>query len=119
MSVICDELVSRWFDLLSAKNTYAGLHYAEPSTMDPTATELTGGGYQRQLVTWVSAGRLLSNGVRLGYSGLSPASVSHVCVYDQPYGGKLLVKVALTSPKLVALSGMYEIPAGELYIRFP
>ena len=81
-------------------------------------TEVSGGGYARQAVTFSVSGDTASNTAALEYATATAAygTVSHVGVFDAATGGNLIAYAALATSKAIATGDVFRIPAGDLDI---
>ena len=73
ISRISPEMAERVVDVLASHALYVSLHSAEPSFSSSSATELSYGGYTRQLVVWdhLMTGARISTGA-IVFTGLTP-----------------------------------------------
>jgi hypothetical protein len=83
-------------------------------------TELTGGSYARQAVTFNAAsGGIATNTADLSFTnlnGVSSTPISHMGIFDASTGGNLLFHGALTTSKTVADGEDAVIRAGQLTV---
>jgi len=93
------------------------LYTAAPSDTGG-GTEVTGGGYARQAVTFSVSGDTASNTAALEYATATApyGTVSHVGVFDAATGGNLIAYAALATSKAIATGDVFRIPAGDLDI---
>lgn len=99
---------------------YISLHTGNPLVGDPTAYELPGTSYQRQLGTFVIAGpRAIrtSNGQK--WPSLGETVVTHLGIWDDSHVGNLRAGIVLVNPVYVTEGGSYSLAAGDLYYRWP
>lgn len=102
---------------VSPEDLYVALFTAAP-TIEGGGTEVTGGSYARQVITFTESGtdgEFENNSVSI--SDMPEATVIAIGVYDDDTAGNLLVFEEF-SPVSVAASDTYPINAGVLTIRF-
>ncbi|MGW2662795.1 phage tail fiber protein [Nocardia tengchongensis] len=92
----------------------SGIAYLSLHTDDPKetgASEATGGGYQRQEVTWNSGtgGLLTAEAVTFQ---LAAGTYSYAGIWDSEIGGKYLDGAALTPPVTLGGGGPVEVTPG-------
>lgn len=100
----------------SPTTVYAALFTANPGD-DDTGTEVTGGSYARQAVTFdaASSGETSNSGT-LTFSSLPAATVTHIGVYDALTSGNLLYHGGLTSQVVTTSGSDIEFAAGNFSI---
>ena len=81
-------------------------------------TEVSGGGYGRQAVTFTISGNTASNTSALEFPTAtgSYGTVTHVGVFDAASGGNLIAYAALTTSKAIDTGDVLRVPAGDLDI---
>lgn len=96
---------------------YLSLHTANPDE-DGSGTEVTGGGYARQTVTFTTSGNTSTTSAAVEYptATASYGTVSHVGVWDASTAGNLLCYASLTSSKTIDTGDVFRVPAGDLDI---
>lgn len=89
----------------------------EDPTVDDTGTELSGGSYARQEVSWDSEadGRIASDAA-LTFSNLPACVVTHWALYDAASGGNLLYFGKFEIPLIRDAAQDIEIDAGNFAI---
>ena len=93
--------------------THISLHTADPGTSG--TSEVTGGSYARQAVTWGAAsGGVKSNTGSLGFSVPAGTTVTHVGGWSASSGGTWRGGGTLSASQAFATSGTYTIAAGDL-----
>ena len=95
---------------------YLALYTSNPGAGD-TGTEVSGGGYARQVVTFnpASAGQVVSSAdVVFPVATASWGTITHVGVRDAATGGNLLYYAALSTVKTIAAGDQIKFPAGQL-----
>lgn len=85
---------------------------------DGSGTEVSGGGYARQSVTFTVSGNTATNSGALEYATATAGygTVSHVGVFDASTGGNLIAYAALTTSKTIDTGDVFRIPDGDLDI---
>ena len=94
---------------------HIALYTASPS--DPGGgTEVTGGGYARQSVTFTVSGNTASNTAAIEWpvATASYGTVTDVGVFDAASGGNLIAYAALTTSKAIDTGDVFRLPAGDL-----
>ena len=83
-----------------------------------TVTEVSGGAYARQSVTFTVSGNTASNNAAVEYPTATAdwGTITHVGVYDQTLGGNLMAYAELSSPKNIETSDVFRVPSGDLDI---
>lgn len=96
---------------------YLALFTANPGDGD-TGTEVSGGGYARQSVTFTVTNDTASNTAAIEFPTATAnyGTVSHVGVYTASSGGTLIAHAALTSSKAIETGDVFRVPAGDLDI---
>jgi hypothetical protein len=81
-------------------------------------TEVSGGAYARQSVTFTVSGNTATNSGAVEYptATASYGTVSHVGVFDAASGGNLIAYAALSASKAIDTGDVFRIPAGDLDI---
>jgi len=95
---------------------YLALYTSNPGPGD-TGTEVSGGGYARQAVSFNPAsGGQVVNSVDVVFPAATAAwgTVTHVGVKDAATGGNLLFYAALSTPKTIDAGDQLKLPAGQL-----
>ena len=96
---------------------HVALYTAAPSDTGG-GTEVSGGAYARQAVTFSVSGNTATNSGAVEYptATASYGTVSHVGVFDAASGGNLIAYAALSASKAIAIGDVFRIPAGDLDI---
>lgn len=81
-------------------------------------TEVSGGGYGRQAVTFTISGNTASNNAAIEWdvATASFGTVTHVGVFDAASGGNLIAYAALTTSKTIDTGDVFRLPSGDLDI---
>jgi hypothetical protein len=98
--------------------------FTSPTGEDGSGTEVSGGGYARQAVTFGApvagtAGRKVANtsDITFGPATAPWGTVTHVALFDAPTGGNMLYHGALEEPKTIGTNDRLIFPAGSLSIE--
>lgn len=97
-------------------NTYVALYTTDPTVSD-TGTEVTGGSYARQLVSWgtESGGVVPSNAV-INFTNMPTTSVTHWGLRDASSAGNLLYFGALDIAVDKLAGETFSVASGDLSI---
>ncbi len=102
----------------SPTTTYLALYTSDPTDAD-TGTEVTGGSYARQAITFSSP----SNGVTSNSSAIefptataSWGTVTYVGIRDAVTSGNLLYHTALDASKAIDTGDIFRISSGNLTV---
>lgn len=81
-------------------------------------TEVSGGGYARQSVTFTISGNEATNSGAIEYPTATDSygTVTHVGVFDAASGGNLIAYAALATSKAIDTGDVLRVPAGDLDI---
>ena len=103
----------------SPTTTYLALYTSDPTDAD-TGTEITGGSYVRQAITFGSP----SNGTSTNSAAVEfPQAtadwgiISHVAIRDAVTSGNLLFHTALDASKTINNGDVFKITAGNLSVQ--
>lgn len=95
---------------------YLALYTVAP-TDSTSGTEVTGGSYARQAVSFNAASSgAATNDANVDFAGMPTATVVAVAVCDNSTGGNILVYGSLTSSKSVTSGDTLRIASGDLSI---
>lgn len=110
-------------------HVFAGTAYTAPSTLyvalftaapsdSGGGTEVSGGGYARQTITFTTSGDTTSNSAAVEFPTATAnyGTVTHVGIYDASSAGELMAWAALTSSKTIETGDVFRIPSGDLDI---
>lgn len=94
---------------------YIGLFTAAPGEAGG-GTEVSGGSYARQTVTFTVSGDTATNGANVEFpeATASWGTITHVAVFDAITGGNQIAYAALTTAKAIDSGDILRIPAGDL-----
>ena len=100
----------------SPATIYVALYTSE-TTDAGGGTEVTGGSYARQAVTWTdgTAG-VCSNTAAVVFSAMPAATITHFAMHDALTGGNMLAHDSLKLPRVVAAGQPVQFDAGELVV---
>lgn len=93
--------------------------YTDDPTQSDVGTEVSGGAYARQAITFnaASGGQVVNSGdVVFPQATASWGTVTHVGVRDAATGGNLLFYGPLDIPKTIDVGDQFKIPDGKLTI---
>lgn len=96
---------------------YVALYTADPSDTGG-GTEVSGGGYARQSVTFTVSGNTATNSAAIEYATATASygTVVAVGVFDASTGGNLIAYAGLTTDKAIDIGDVFRIPTGDLDI---
>lgn len=96
---------------------YAALFTSDPGEAG-TGTEVSGGSYARQTITFTVTGASAANtaAVEFPTASASWGTVTYGAIYDAVSGGNLLASGALTTSKTIASGDVLRIPASSFTI---
>ncbi|WP_026487646.1 phage tail fiber protein [Caldanaerobius polysaccharolyticus] len=97
---------------------YVALYTSNPGAGD-TGTEVSGGGYARQQITFnvASGGQITNNAdVVFPVATASWGTVTHIGIRDAAAGGNLLYYMPLDVTKTIDAGDQLKIPVGQLTI---
>ena len=94
---------------------YVALFTSAPSDAGG-GTEVSGGAYARQAVTFSVSGNTATNSGAIEYPTATAGygTVTHVGVFDASSGGNLIAYAALTASKTIDTGDVLRLPAGDL-----
>ena len=94
---------------------YVALFTSNPDE-DASGTEVSGGAYARQSVSFTVSGNTASNTAALEFptATASYGTVTHVGVFDAASAGNLIAYAALTTSKAIDTGDVMRIPASDL-----
>jgi len=103
-------------DLIKTDTPYLALYTTNPGAGD-TGTEVTGGSYARQAVTFgtITGGSMSNTGV-ISFTGLPTATITHWGVRNASSAGDLRVFGALNSNVATISGDEVSFPVGNLQI---
>lgn len=114
------DVLSNWaanaaLDLVLPTGCYLACHVSDPSPLGNTGSEVAGGAYQRQPISFADA----SNRTRVSvnaqtFPGMPACIVTHLAVWTAIGGGHLVFSRALLTPMPVLASGQVRTAAGDV-----
>jgi len=96
---------------------YLGLFTVAPGE-GGGGTEVSGGAYAREAVTFSVSGDTATNTAALEFAVATAdwGTITHVAVFDASTGGNQIAYAALTTSKTIATGDVLRVPAGDLDI---
>lgn len=97
---------------------YVALYTSDP-TADNTGTEVSGGGYARQQVTFgAPTDGVVSNTADINFPVATAdwGTITHAAIFDAATGGNMLIYGPLNAAKTISAGDQYRIPAGQLTV---
>ena len=94
---------------------YVALYTGAPNDAGG-GTEVSGGAYARQAVTFSVSGDTATNTGAVEYPTATAGygTVTHVGIFDASTGGNLIAYAALTASKTIDTGDVLRLPAGDL-----
>lgn len=110
-------LITETLNLIKNDTPYLALYTASPNA-GGGGTEVTGGSYARQAVTFgaISSGSM-SNSSTITFSGLPNATITHYGILDASTGGDLKVYGAINSVATVVSGDQLQFPTSSITIN--
>lgn len=110
-------LITDTLNLIKNDTPYLALYTASPNA-GGGGTEVTGGSYARQAVTFgaISSGSM-SNSSTITFSGLPNATITHYGILDASTGGDLKVYGAINSVATVVSGDQLQFPTSSVTIN--
>lgn len=96
---------------------YIGLHTADPTDAG-TGTEVSGGSYAREAVSFTVTNDTASNSATVTFTAATAnwGTITHVGVWDASSSGNLLFHGAVTTSKTIETGDTFQISSGNLDI---
>lgn len=96
---------------------YIGLFTAAPGEAGG-GTEVSGGSYAREAVTFTVSGDTASNSANIEFTAATASwgTITHIAVFDASSGGTQIAYAALTTSKVIDTGDILRISAGDLDI---
>lgn len=96
---------------------YVGLFTTDPGEAG-TGTEVSGGSYARQTITFTVTGAQASSNAAVEFptATASWGTITYAAIYDAVSGGNLLASGALTTSKTIDSGDVFRIPTGDFDI---
>lgn len=94
---------------------YVGLFTSNPGEAQG-GTEVSGGGYVREAVTFTVTGDSATNSAAIEWSAATGSwgNVTHVAIHDALTGGNQIAYAALSASKAIDVGDVLRIPSGDL-----
>lgn len=110
---ISDYRAHKWLDELGTG--YLALHHDNPDVAGAYASEVFGGGYARQLVTFTSANnRAIFTMSAVLWAGLPGVTVTHIALWDSLINGNYEGCIGLLTPERVLPGKSISYAAGQI-----
>lgn len=110
-------LVTETLNLIKNDTPFLALFAANP-TPAGTGTEVSGGSYARQPITFGTiSGGAMSNTAAVTFSGLPNANITHYGIRDAVTAGDLKVYGTLNSTAVVISGDQVQFPIGSIVIN--
>jgi len=105
------------YNLITGTTHYLALYTSNPGVSD-SGTEVTGGSYARQAITWgsITAGAI-SNSANITFTGIPTANITHWGIKSASTGGTLKLFGALNSSIASITGDEVSIPIGNLSLN--
>jgi len=96
---------------------YLGLFTSDPGESG-AGTEVSGGGYAREAVTFTVSGNTATNSGAIEWDAATASwgTVTHIAIMDAASGGNMIASNALTASKTIGIDDIIRVPAGDLDI---
>jgi len=96
---------------------YVALFTSNPDE-DASGTEVSGGAYARQSVSFTVSGNTASNSAAIEFptATASYGTVTHIGVFDASSGGNLIAYAALSTSKAIDTGDVLRLPSSDLDI---
>lgn len=100
---------------LGQSGLYLAVHLTDPTDLGDLATEVAGGGYQRQPITFSTpAGKATANTIKAYFSGMPTADAEWLAVWDSPGAGNMIARHQLAPVIPVDEDGQLRVEIGDL-----
>lgn len=118
MSVLpANNIITDTLNLVKAGTPYLALYTTNPTAGD-SGTELTGGSYARQAITFgaITAGAI-KNTATITFTGLNAATITHWGIKSAATGGTLRIYGTLSSTAVVVTGDQVQFPISSITIN--
>lgn len=103
--------------LLNAKGLYLALHTSDPTVTGLLATEVAGGGYLRQPITFsVPGSKTCVSTDAQTFPGMPAVTVTHLAVWTNISTGSMICSKELSPAIVVPESGHFLTAAGDIAV---
>jgi len=100
-------------------NHYLGLHDNDPTTAGLASSEISGGSYARQRITWTApSNRTVANTNQLVFYNLPACTISYFGIWELATGSNCVYSLALPTTLTVNYGGTFIVPVNDLAIQF-
>lgn len=111
-------LISELFNLITTDTPFLALYTTNPG-VDNTGTEVTGGTYARQSITFGSVvSNHISNSAGITFSGMPTTTAPYYGILDASSGGNLLVYGAIPDPIVATAGDNVILNIGDILLNF-
>lgn len=112
-----NQLTTDTLNLIKNATPHLALYTSNPTASD-SGTEVSGGSYSRQAVTFGTiTGGSMSNTTTLTFSGMPTANITHYGIRTAASGGQLKIFGALNSTAAVITGDQVQFPIGSITIN--
>lgn len=99
-------------------NHYLGLHDADPTAAGLASTEVSGGSYARQKITWTApSNRVVANTNQLIFLNLPATTVNYFGIWELAAGSNCVYTIALPTTITVNHGGTFVVPVSDLAVQ--
>jgi hypothetical protein len=103
--------------LLHVKGRYLACHVTDPTVLGLSATEVAGGGYERQPVLFSAPGsKTCASTNAQTFAGMPACTVRYLAVWTAISGGDMIFAVVLGAALAVPASGQVLCAAGDVAV---
>lgn len=101
--------------LLNGAPVYLALHTADPTVTGLPGTEVAGGGYARQRITFSAASsKTVTSTNAIDFPGMPACTVTYLAVWNATSSGNMIYSFALDTPIVVSTDGEFLAAAGDI-----
>lgn len=95
---------------------YVGLFTSDPTETGAAGTEVSGGSYARQAVTFTVAGNLATNSAAVEFPPATGSwgTISHAAIFTAASGGTPIWYGGLATSKVIDTGDVFRMPAGDI-----
>ena len=102
---------------LTASGAWVALHTSDPTAAGNSGTEVSGGGYMRQSVSFgVPSSKTIVSTSGIVFSGMPAGTVTHWALWTAQFGGNMLFWAPMTTPLTVTASAQIPFAAGDIAV---
>lgn len=117
-SVVSTYQGNLWLAQFQVGSYYLACHETDPGVAGDRSTELGGGGYARQPISFgAPSGKALLSSNSQTFTGLLPTEIEFFAVWDDPVAGNLRWTIALSPALTPNASGQIVAAAGDVGIQ--